>query len=93
MICLYSITIKETGENIKWIRLSLVYAPTRRSIFSAPDAVKYRGLTARRLEELGIRFMDITDVNEEGFFTVTKICIRLRRSSRGKNRRTLSASL
>lgn len=47
-------------------KIKLGYAPTRRSIFSAPDAVKYRELTAKRLEELGIRFVDITDVNEEG---------------------------
>ena len=25
--------------------IKLGYAPTRRSIFSAPDAIKYRGLT------------------------------------------------
>ena len=46
--------------------IKLGYAPTRRSIFSAPDAIKYRGLTADRLTELGIDFVDITDVNEEG---------------------------
>ena len=46
--------------------IKLGYAPTRRSIFSAPDAVKYRGLTADRLRELGIDFVDITDINEEG---------------------------
>ena len=40
--------------------------PTRRSIFSAPDAVKYRGLTADRLRELEIDFVDITDINDEG---------------------------
>lgn len=42
------------------------FAPTRRSIFSAPDALKYRNLTAKRLTELGIDFVDITDINEEG---------------------------
>ena len=46
--------------------IKLGYAPTRRSIFSAPDAVKYRGLTADRLRELGVDFVDITDVNDEG---------------------------
>ena len=46
--------------------IKLGFAPTRRSIFSAPDAVKYRGLTAKRLEELGIQFVDITDINAEG---------------------------
>ena len=48
------------------VKIKLGYAPTRRSIFSAPDAVKYRGLTRRRLEELGVSFVDIDDVNEEG---------------------------
>lgn len=47
-------------------KIKLGYAPTRRSIFSAPDAIKYRGLTADRLTELGIDFVDITDINEEG---------------------------
>ena len=48
-------------ENIK-----LGMAPTRRSIFSAPDAVKYRKLTADKLTRMGISFVDITDINEEG---------------------------
>ena len=47
-------------------KIRLGYAPTRRSIFSAPDAVKYRGLTADRLREMGVDFVDITDINEEG---------------------------
>lgn len=47
-------------------RIRLGYAPTRRSIFSAPDAIKYRGMTADRLRELDIDFVDITDINEEG---------------------------
>ena len=46
--------------------IKIGFAPTRRSIFSAPDAVKYRGLTADRLRELGVDFVDITDVNDEG---------------------------
>ncbi|ORU00184.1 pentose isomerase [Anaerovibrio sp. JC8] len=48
------------------VKIKLGYAPTRRSIFSAPDAVKYRGLTRQRLEELGVDFVDIDDINEEG---------------------------
>lgn len=44
------------------------FAPTRRSIFSAPDAVKYANLTRERLKELGVEFVDITDINEEGLF-------------------------
>ena len=46
--------------------IKLGYAPTRRAIFSAPAAVEYRKLTADRLRELGIDFVDIDDVNEEG---------------------------
>lgn len=46
--------------------IKLGIAPTRRSIFSAPDAVKYRGLTEKRLRELGVSFVDINDINEEG---------------------------
>ena len=44
--------------------IKLGYAPTRRSIFSAPDAIKYRGLTADRLRELGINFVDIDDMKK-----------------------------
>ncbi len=46
--------------------IKLGYAPTRRAIFSAPAAVEYRKLTADRLRELGIDFVDIDDINEEG---------------------------
>lgn len=46
--------------------IKLGFAPTRRSIFSAPDAVKYRNLTSDRLKEMGVDFVDITDINEEG---------------------------
>ncbi|MCF0136994.1 MAG: L-fucose/L-arabinose isomerase family protein [Oscillospiraceae bacterium] len=46
--------------------IKIGYAPTRRSIFSAPDAVKYRGIIADRLKELGVDFVDITDINSEG---------------------------
>ena len=46
--------------------IKIGFAPTRRSIFSAPDAIKYAGLTRKRLEELGVEFVDITDINGEG---------------------------
>ena len=46
--------------------LTIGYAPTRRSIFSAPDAVKYRKLIRQKLTELDIPFSDINDINEEG---------------------------
>ena len=47
-------------------KVVLGFAPTRRAIFSAPAAVEYRGLTAKRLTELGVDFVDIDDINEEG---------------------------
>ena len=47
-------------------KIKLGFAPTRRSIFSAPDPIKYRNLTADKLKELGIDFVDITDINSEG---------------------------
>ena len=46
--------------------IKLGYAPTRRSIFSAPDALKYSGLTKQRLLELGVELVDIDDINSEG---------------------------
>lgn len=47
-------------------KVVLGFAPTRRAIFSAPAAVEYRGYTANRLKELGVDFVDIDDINEEG---------------------------
>ena len=52
------------GFTVKSIKIG--FAPTRRSIFSAPDAIKYANLTRERLKELGVEFVDITDINEEG---------------------------
>ena len=46
--------------------IKLGFAPTRRSIFSAPNAVKYAGLTRDRLRELNVEFVDIDDINAEG---------------------------
>ena len=50
--------------------IKIGFAPTRRSIFSAPDAVKYANLTRERLKELGVEFVDITDINEEGLYSL-----------------------
>lgn len=62
---LWTVTAQERMDTIMAC-IKLGYVPTRRSIFSAPDALKFRGLTAERLEELEIDFVDITDINEEG---------------------------
>ncbi len=47
-------------------KIKLGYAPTRRSIFSAPDALKYRDLISDKLTEMDIDFVDIKDINDEG---------------------------
>ncbi|MBO5623172.1 MAG: fucose isomerase, partial [Butyrivibrio sp.] len=47
-------------------KIVLGFAPTRRSIFSAPDAVKYADLTRRKLKEMQIEFVDIDDISEDG---------------------------
>ncbi|MFA9377784.1 MAG: L-fucose/L-arabinose isomerase family protein [Lachnotalea sp.] len=47
-------------------KMKLGFAPTRRSIFSAPDAIKYAKLTREKLVSMEIDFVDITDINEEG---------------------------
>ena len=48
------------------VSIKLGFAPTRRSIFSAPDALKFAGLTKKRLEELGVEFVSLDGINEEG---------------------------
>lgn len=47
-------------------KIILGFAPTRRSIFSAPDAVKYADLTREKLKEMNVDFADITDISEDG---------------------------
>ena len=47
-------------------QIVLGFAPTRRSIFSAPDAVKYADLTREKLKEMKVSFVDITDIAEDG---------------------------
>ena len=48
------------------VSIKLGFAPTRRSIFSAPDALKFAGLTKKRLEELGVECVSLDGINEEG---------------------------
>ena len=52
------------GKNMANIKLGL--APTRRSIFSAPAAVEYANLTRARLRQIGVEFVDIDDIAEDG---------------------------
>ncbi len=58
------IQLKGSGRGMDTIRIG--YAPTRRSIFSAPDARRYRTIIADRLTELNVEFVDIDDINDEG---------------------------
>ncbi|MDY6416942.1 MAG: hypothetical protein SPK83_08865, partial [Succinivibrio dextrinosolvens] len=64
-------------------KIKLGFVPTRRSVFSAPDALKYRDLTAARMKELGIDFVDIKDINPEGLLfadeDVAKIASKFRK--------------
>lgn len=53
---------------MKGTEIKLGYAPTRRSIFSAPDAIKYRGLTKDRLLELGVPFVGIDGPYTKGTY-------------------------
>ena len=46
--------------------IKLGFAPTRRSIFSAPAAIEYAGYTREKLRELKVDFVDIDDINKEG---------------------------
>ena len=48
------------------MKIVLGFAPTRRSIFSAPDALKYADLTRDRLMALGIDFVGLEGINDEG---------------------------
>lgn len=47
------------------VSIKLGVAPTRRSIFSAPDALKFAGLTRQRLEGMGVAFVGLDGINEE----------------------------
>jgi L-fucose isomerase-like protein len=47
-------------------RVVIGYAPTRRRIFSAEDAVKYKKIIGDRMKSMGLEFVDIEDINSEG---------------------------
>ncbi len=47
-------------------KVVLGVACTRRSIFSAPDAIKFAKLTLDKLKSMGVEVVDICDINEEG---------------------------
>lgn len=47
-------------------KIILGLAPTRRAIFSAPDAVKYANYARDKLREMNIDFVDIDDISADG---------------------------
>ena len=47
-------------------KIKLGYAPTRRSIFSAPAAVEYANYTREKLTQMGVDYVDIDDIAEDG---------------------------
>lgn len=51
-------------EKMATIKLGL--APTRRSIFSAPAAVEYANYTREKLSAMGVDYVDINDIAEDG---------------------------
>ena len=66
-------------------------APTRRSIFSAPDAVKFADLTRKRLRELSVEFVDIDDIAEDGLLHSEEDRIKIAENSK-RRRWTVSSS-
>ena len=48
------------------MEITIGFAPTRRSIFSAPAAVEYANYTRNKLNEMGVSYVDITDISEDG---------------------------
>lgn len=47
-------------------KIKLGFAPTRRSIFSAPAAVEYADYTREKLKKMEVDFVDIDDIAEDG---------------------------
>jgi L-fucose isomerase-like protein len=47
-------------------KIKIGMVPTRRNIFSAQDAIKYKRLIQDKLNSLNIDYIDIDDINEEG---------------------------
>lgn len=48
------------------VNIKLGFAPTRRSIFSAPEAVKYANATREKLRAMNVEFADIDNISEDG---------------------------
>lgn len=51
-------------ESLRKIKIGFV--PTRRNIFSADAAIEFANYTRDKLDELGVNYVDIQDVNDDG---------------------------
>lgn len=51
-------------ESLKQIKIG--FAPTRRNIFSAKAAIEFAEYTRQKLDEIGINYVDIKDINDDG---------------------------
>lgn len=47
-------------------KIKIGFAPTRRTIFSIEDAIRFKGLIQEKLTDMGIDYVNIDDINEEG---------------------------
>lgn len=70
-----------TNKNsLKQIKLG--FAPTRRNIFSATAAIEFANKTRGKLDELGVNYVDIKDVNDDGLLYDDEGLEKLLRSSK-----------
>ena len=46
--------------------ITLGFAPTRRNVFSAEDAQKYKNIIKNKIESFNIRSVDLEGINDEG---------------------------
>lgn len=51
-------------DSLKQIKIG--FAPTRRNIFSATAAIEFANKTREKLDELGVNYVDIKEVNDDG---------------------------
>src|SRR5699024_7275899 len=47
-------------------RVKIGFVPTRRNLFSAETAIKYANLTRKKLNDLEIEYVDISEMNDDG---------------------------
>ncbi len=47
-------------------KIKLGFAPTRRNIFSADAAIEFANYTRKKLDDMGVDYVDIKDVNDDG---------------------------